>query len=140
MDWVTVIGSIFALTGGAMLVAAGRQFTRRRAFVQQSTLAAGTIIALTENREGDEVSYFPIVKFQTSSGREVTFQSEMGSSSEAGRIGDTVEVRYRPDQPDVAEIEAFMSLWGLTLLFGLLGVVFLFLGLGILIGSLPVRA
>jgi hypothetical protein len=62
----------------------------------------------------------------------------MGSSSEAGRIGDTVAVRYRSDQPHMAEIDSFMSLWGLTLLFGVLGVVFLFVGLGILVGVLPI--
>jgi Protein of unknown function (DUF3592) len=72
------------------------------------------------------------------SGREVTFQSEMGASSEAGRIGDIVRVRYRPDQPHVAEIDSFMSLWGLTLPFGVLGAVFLFVSLGILSGSLSV--
>jgi len=138
VDWVTGLSSIFALVGGAMLVAAGRQFARRRAFVRHSAIASGTVVALTENRERDEISYFPKVKFQTPSGREVTFQSEMGSSSEAAGIGDTVAVRYRPDQPHVAEIDSFMSLWGLTLLFGVLGVVFLFVGLGILVGFLPV--
>jgi hypothetical protein len=138
MNWVAVLSSIFALVGGAMLVAAGRQFIRRRAFVGHSAIASGTIVAFTENRERDEVSYFPKVKFQTPSGHEVTFQSEMGSTSHAGRIGHTVAVRYRTDQPHVAEINSFMSLWGLTLLFGVLGVVFLFVGLGIVVGLIPV--
>jgi Protein of unknown function (DUF3592) len=138
MDWVAILSSIFALSGGAMLIAARRQFTRRRAFIRHSAIASGTIVALTENRERDEISYFPKVKFQTSSGREVTFQSEMGSSSEAGQVGHTVAVRYRIDQPHVAEIDSFMSLWGLALLFGVLGVVFLFVGLGILVGLLPI--
>lgn len=138
MNWVTVLSTIFVLVGGAMLVAGGRQLLRRRAFVRHSAVASGTIVALTENRERDETSYFPKVKFRTPAGREVTFESEMGSSSEAGRIGDIVAVRYRPDQPDVAEIDSFMSLWGLVLLFGGLGVVFLFVGLGILAGLLPV--
>ena len=120
------------------LIAAGRQFTRRRAFIRLSASASGTIVGLTENRERDEISYFPKVKFQTASGREITFQSQMGSSSEAGRIGQSVAVRYRTDQPDVAEIDSFMSLWGLALLFGVLGVVFLFVGFGILFGLLPI--
>jgi Protein of unknown function (DUF3592) len=85
-----------------------------------------------------EISSFPKVKFRTPSGREVIFQSEMGSSSEARRIGDTVAVRYRSEQPDVAEIDSFMPLWGLPVLFGGLGAVFLFVGLGILSGLLPV--
>jgi hypothetical protein len=138
MYWVTVFGTIFALIGGAMLGAAGRQFTQRRTFVRHSAVTTGTIVALIENRERDEISYFPKVTFKTPAGREVTFQSEMGSSSEAGRIGDTVAVRYRPDQSDVAEIDSFMSLWGPTLLFGILGVVFLFVGFGILLDLLPV--
>jgi hypothetical protein len=138
MDWVTTVSSIFALVGAAMLVAAVRQFTRTRAFLRNSAVASGIVIALTENRERDEISYFPKVKFQTPSGRDITFQSAMGSSSEAKSIGDSVAVRYRPDQPHVAEIDAFMPLWGLTLLFSALGVVFLFVGVGILTGVLAV--
>ncbi len=138
MDWVTALSSIFALVGAAMLVAAGRRFTRRRAFVRRSALASGTVVALTENRESDEVSYFPRVTFRTAAGREVTFESEMGSRANAGRIGESVAVRYRPDQPHVAEIDGLMPLWGPTLLFGALGVVFLCVGLGILAGLLPV--
>ena len=118
-----------------MLVAAARQFARRRSFLRHSAIASGTIVALMENRDRDEISYFPKVKFRTPSGREVTFESEMGATSEAG-VGDVVAVRYRPDQPQVAEIDSFMSLWGLTLLFGVLGAVFLFIGLGILGGLL----
>jgi len=60
----------------------------------------------------------------------------MGSSSQGKSIGDSVAVRYKPDQPHVAEIDAFMPLWGLTLLFSVLGVVFLFVGVGILTGVL----
>jgi hypothetical protein len=84
------------------------------------TIASGTIVALTEERVSDmtsdsmndQISHFQKVKFQTPSGREVKFQSQMGSGRKAGRIGRTVAVRYRPDQPDVAEIDSFMSLWG----------------------------
>ena len=139
MDWITALSTLFALVGGAMLLFAGRQFARRRAFVRHSAVASGTIVGLTENREREEISYFPKVRFQTASGREVTFESGMGSSPEAGRIGDTVAVRYRPDQPEAAEIDSFMSLWGVALLSGGLGLVFLFVGLGILAGFLPVR-
>jgi Protein of unknown function (DUF3592) len=138
MNWITVLSTIFALVGGAMLLVAGRQLARRRAFVRHSAVASGTIVGLTENRESEEISYFPKVRFQTASGREFTFESEMGSSPEAGRIGDTVAVRYRPDQPESAEIDSFMSLWGVALLSGGLGLVFLLVGLGILAGLLPV--
>ena len=50
MDWVTVRSSAFALIGAAMLVAAGREFVRC------SAAASGMIVALTEDRERDEIS------------------------------------------------------------------------------------
>ncbi len=139
MNWITVLSSLFALIGVALVIAAGRQYARQRAFVRSSATTSGIVVALIENREMYELSsYFPQVTFQTSTGRKITFQSEMGSSPEARRIGDPVVVRYRRDRPDVAEIDGFMSLWGPTLLFGALGVVFLVVGLGVLAGLLPV--
>jgi hypothetical protein len=138
MDWTTVLSGLFAAIGGVMLVGAGRRFARRRTFVRHSAVTTGTIVRLTENREREEISYVPTVKFTTPSGREVTFDSEMGSSMDAGQVGDTVAVRYRPDQPHVAEINSFMSLWGLTVLLGVLGVVFTFVGVGILVGFVPI--
>jgi hypothetical protein len=138
MDWVTVVSGVFVLVGAAMLIAAAREFTQKRAFLRSSATASGTITALIENREGDEISYFPKVGFQTPSGRDITFQSAMGRSTEAKSTGDSVTVRYRLDQPHAAEIDAFMPLWGLTLLFGALGSVFLLVGAGILTGVLTV--
>ena len=139
-----VLSSIFALVGGTILVAAWWQFTQRRAFVRHSAIASGTIVDLIEERSSDmtsdsmneEISYFPKVKFQTPSGREVIFQSAMGSGRKAGRIGRTVAVRYRADQPDVAEIDSFMSLWGVTLVWGVVGAGFLFAGLGMILVGL----
>jgi hypothetical protein len=138
MNWVAILSSIFALVGAALLIAAGRQFSRKRAFIRRSAIASGTIVALTEDRERNEISYFPKVTFRTPSGREVTFESAMGASLETRRIGDTVAVRYRTDQPHIAEVDSFMSLWGLTLLFGVLGAMFLFVGFGILGSLIPV--
>lgn len=138
MNWITVVSSIFTFVGVAMLIVAGKQFTRRRAFVRTSVIATGTVIALVEDRQRDEISYFPQVKFQTLSGRDIVFQSGMGSSSDPTKIGAPVAVRYSVDQPDTAEIDAFMPLWGSTLLFGLLGMVFSFAGIGILTGLLAV--
>lgn len=136
MNWVTVVSSIFVLVGAVMLTAAAREFSRRRVFLRNSSTAAGTIVALTENRDGDEVSYFPKVAFRPPSGHTVTFQSGMGSSTEARGIGDSVTVRFRPDQPHIAEIDAFMPMWGQCILFGALGGVFLLVGTGILTGVL----
>ena len=133
MNWITFVSGGFVLVGSGMLIAAGREFGGRRAFLRNSATASGTITALTENRERDEISYFPKVEFHTPSGRGITFQSGMGGRA-ARRIGDSVTVRYRLDRPHDAEIDAFMPLWGLSLVFGTLGTAFVLIGAGILTG------
>jgi hypothetical protein len=68
----------------------------------------------------------------------VTFQSEMGSSRESWHVGDVLPVRHRRDRPDVAEVGSFGALWGATIVFVVLGVALLFVGIGVLMGWLPV--
>ncbi|MGQ0657944.1 MAG: DUF3592 domain-containing protein [Chromatiales bacterium] len=138
MDFVTVLSGIFALIGAAMLVLAGRQLAKRRAFLRGSTTAPGKIVAVIEVPQGIEVSYFPKVAFRTAAGRKVTFQSEVGGSGSHRRIGEKVTVRYLPDQPHRAEIDSFLSLWLPTLVFSVLGGALALVGLGILFGMIPV--
>lgn len=137
MNWITVFGFVFTLIGIALLIAAARQFGNRRTFLRESARTSGVVVALAENREGGEISYFPEVEFKTSAGRVVRFQSGMGSSHPQ-QVGDIVFVRYRPEQPLRAEIDSFMSLWGTTLVFAVLGTAFEFVGIGILSGLLAV--
>ena len=129
---------IFIVTGGALELLAGRHFAHRRAFLRDSDLATGIIVGLFEARETAEASYFPTVRFRTDAGHEVTFQSETGTGHAAWQIGDTVLVRHRRGQPHVAEVASFAALWGPTIFFALLGLVFLFVGVGTLVGWLPV--
>lgn len=139
MNFVSVLSSIFILVGVVMLGLAGRRVAKRRAFILDSVTAVGEVISLVEVPEGVEVTYYPKVLFRTSTGREVTFRSEMGNvDSPRRRVGEKVTVRYLPDQPEAAEIEFLLSLWGAALVFGILGITFTFVGLGILVGLLPV--
>jgi len=96
----------------------------------------GVVVALREERDGMESQRFcyPRVRFQTASGRDITFESGMARGSAAWKTGEVVSVRYRRDQPEVAELDGFASLWGSTLLFALLSVVFLAVGVGIWLG------
>jgi hypothetical protein len=139
MGLVRVLGSIFLLIGVVMLGLAGRRVARRCAFIRNSVTTLGEVIALIEVPEGVQVTYYPKVMFRTPEGREVTFRSEMGhADSPCRRVGEKLTVLYLPNQPNTAEIESFLSLWGAALVFGILGTVFTLVGLGILIGLLPV--
>ena len=136
---ITLFGGVFFLIGAGLSVMAWRHFARTRAFVRNSGVAPGVVVALREERDGSETQRFryPKVRFQTVSGHDVTFESGMARSGDAWRIGETVSVRYQYDRPETAEFDSVLALWGPTLLFGLLAVVFLIVGVGLGVGFIP---
>jgi hypothetical protein len=136
VNFINILSGLFVGIGATMVVLAGWMLVKKLAFVRNSVTASGDVVALVNVWDGIEVSHFPKVLFKTPAGREVTFQSEMGSNPPARRVGEKVRVRYRPEQPQSAEIDTFFSLWGAALLFGLLGGVFTLVGLGIMFGFL----
>ena len=103
-------------------------------------MAQGVVVALREERDGmDSQSFrYPRVRFRTDSGRDITFESGMGRGGAGWKTGEAVSVRYQRDQPEVAELDSFASLWGPTLLFTLLAVVFMAVGAGLWFGLIPV--
>ena len=139
-DLVTIVGGSFFLIGAGLSIVAGRHFIRRLAFIRSSAVVPGVVVALREERDGMETQRFryPRVRFRTASGRETTFESGMARGGAAWRTGEVVSVRYRCDQPELAELDSFASLWGPTLLFALLAVVFGGVGFGVWFGFIPV--
>jgi len=138
---VPAIGSLFSVIGCWMSVLALRHGWRRRAFVQGSCTSEGTIVGSREDPDPTSDLHgtsFPRIRFQTSAGREITFESRLGSATRDWRVGQPITVRYRPAAPHTAEIDSFFALWGLALVFAVLGTVFLGLGLGLLLGFVPV--
>jgi hypothetical protein len=131
---------IFVLVGAALSLLAIRHLLQRRVFLRNADVTTGVIVALGERRDEDETSYFPKVRFRTAAGREVTFESGAGSGQESWRIGNSIKVRYQRDQPENAEVGSFAALWGLPLLFAVLGIAFLFVGIAVLEGWIPVSA
>jgi len=61
----------------------------------------------------------------------------MARSGTAGHIGEPASVRYRVDHPEIAELDSFPALWGPTLLFGLLAIVFVGLSISLWLGFIP---
>lgn len=137
---VTVLAGGFSAIGAALFVMAVRHFIRKLAFVRNSAAAEGVVIALKGERDGSEALGFsyPRVRFQTTAGHYVTFESDMASPSKAWHVGEPVSVRYRPDRPDIAEFDSFAALWGATILFATLASVFLGVGIGLWLGFIPV--
>jgi hypothetical protein len=137
---VPVLAAVFCLVGLWMARLALSHGRRRQAFLAGSARAIGTVVGARREPHPDAIlgfTSFPTVRFETPDGREHEFESRLGSDAHPPGIGTEVAVRYHPDTPHAAELDSFPALWGLTLLFALLGSVFLVLALGLLTGFLP---
>ena len=127
------------VSGAALFLVAARHFIRRLAFIRNSAVAGGVVVALREERDGTDTQRvrFPRVRFRTSSGRDVTFEAGIGRGGAAWQIGEAVSVRYRVDHPEMAEFDSVVALWGPTAVFALLAVVFVSVGVSIWFGFIP---
>jgi hypothetical protein len=100
------------LVAAAVSAAAGVYFLtwgargRRTAAAFQRT-AVGTTAEVTDlrlrhqshNREHDDGYWVPVVRFALPDGRIVETETRVGSMPAPARVGETVEVRYDPDDP-----------------------------------------
>ena len=135
---VAVISVIFCVSGAGLGIAANRHSAKRREFIRHSAVVIGVVTALRDERDGTNIQrvYYPRVHFRTDSGRDITFESGMARGGTGWHIGQTVPVRYLLDRPEVAELDSFAALWGPTLLFALLAVVFEGVGVSLWFGGL----
>ncbi|MGD6747419.1 DUF3592 domain-containing protein [Streptomyces sp. BH106] len=76
-----------------------------------------------KTRERDKPSAYPVVEFTTADGTPHTFRSSTGSNPPSYEEGERVEVLYRADDPEDAQINGFLSLWLLPLIFGGIGLI-----------------
>jgi hypothetical protein len=133
------MSAIFVVSGAALFLVAVRHFIRRLAFIRHSAVAGGVVVALREERDGMDTQRvrFPRVRFRTTSGRDVTFEAGIGLGGAAWQIGEAVSVRYRVDHPEMAEFDSVVALWGPTVVFALLAVVFVSVGVSLWFGFIP---
>ncbi|MBO0591726.1 DUF3592 domain-containing protein [Cellulophaga sp. E16_2] len=99
-------------------------------FIQNSELTTGYIsgfeVAYNNNTSAStsDTKYTQVL-FVDNRGANVYIRSSSSSSFTTDRIGDEVEVRYITGRSREARIASFfLDMWGLTLLFGLFGIVF----------------
>jgi hypothetical protein len=117
------VGVVALLVGLVTLV-----FTVR--FIQRAEHATGTVIELSRETDSDgEVTFYPVVRFETAEGREIEFKSSSGSSPPSHSEGDRVDVLYDPDDPHDARLSGFFDLWLFPIVGFALGVVFIVVSL-----------
>jgi Protein of unknown function (DUF3592) len=144
-----IVPALFGGVGLLLLLIGLLVFLRKRAFLSKAATVPGTVVALLTQAQRDlsldpelrnvglnptqydvEVSFFPLVRFQTKQGQTVEFRSSVGSTSPAYFVGQQVTILYDPANPIKASISSFGSLWLSSLL--LFGVGSLFTAIGVI--------
>lgn len=118
-----VIGSIFILISSVLII-------NKILFLSKACSAEGTVIYMKTSKGHDNGTTFtPVVQFKLTDGENITFTSSVGSNPPQFKIGDSVKVLFSPDKPDNAEINSFVSLWLLQIIFLFIGIVFLIISI-----------
>ena len=109
-----LIGSVILfLVSIACLVAGIRALIAQRRKRETFTLTSGIVVALQKQvfNPGSGGVYCPTIEFTTASGETIRFESSFGTMPASHQVGQTVSVRYDPNNPDSAEIESRLSNW-----------------------------
>ena len=122
---------IFALAGGFALFFSFNSFVHQWNFLKTASHSSGTVIENVQIASSKGRSTFsPVIEFYTQNGEKVAFKSLNSSNPPQYTIGQKVEVLYQPDNPKNAQIHSFFSFWLGTIFSGVLGFLFLGVGLG----------
>lgn len=111
----TAILTLIALGIGLILVAGGLVLARLH-FLSRAARTEGRVVALRASDEaagagGTTQALRPVVRFADRDGRDVEFMAAVASSPPRYRIGDSVPVRFDPNNPGKARVESFLGLW-----------------------------
>jgi hypothetical protein len=129
-------------------VICGVGIARTRAFVAMSSVATGQVIGLEPRESCDDENdgrepvcrtlFAPRISFVAADGRTIEFVSSTAESPPAYAEGDRVQVRYPPDRPADAQVDAVTGLWlgsivtgAITLVLAAISVVFVVIALQI---------
>lgn len=102
-------GMIFAVYGVAALAFGLNEVSRTRELLKSGAWTKGTVVDVEEDTSRDDdgtlsTTHYPVVRFTTADDSTVEFTSTVGYGSRPD-IGETVDVRYLPDDPEQAEID-----------------------------------
>lgn len=126
MKWV---GWIFSLAGLVVMGFGLNMLAGTQRFVADAETTSGTVIELLRSRDSDgDVTYRPLVVYETAAGAKVEFASSLSARPAAYEVGESVTVLYQPDRPRQARLKDRFSIWGPSILLSGFGLVFLAIG------------
>lgn len=109
----------FLAVGIALLGGACHYWRQTTALIENAIATTGEVILMREEdrhiqpqHQGElEASYRPVVRFITSSGKQVHYESIVSSYPQRYSEGDRVRILYDPARPEWARIDDFADLW-----------------------------
>jgi Protein of unknown function (DUF3592) len=130
MNWLWVIPAIGAL----LLVIAALILQSRLSFESAAVRADGEVVDVVQSSRIDNdgrrsSTWCPAVQFTSETGGTLTFTAQTCSNPPSYRIGEHVDVLYRPGEPESAAIDGPAERWLLPLVVGGIGSVFMLIGL-----------
>jgi len=118
--------------GLSLLLGAGWSAWSMQTWIDRTDEVEGKVIEMVRIRDRDDGGYMyaPLVRFETTDGNTVEFQSSLRSNPPAYRTGQTVSVLYDPEDPQSAAIRGVFSLWLTSMILGFVGFMFTAIGAG----------
>jgi hypothetical protein len=108
-----LMGLCFGISACGLLGGAVWAYFKQQRQMKSRAPATGTVVELTSRitSSGRANIICPVVEFTMPSGEKARFTSDFGSLPAMHKIGQSVNVRYDPFDPQKAEIESVMNLW-----------------------------
>jgi hypothetical protein len=125
------IGGFALGMAGLAFVAALAAFIYSFHFVRTAIRTDGRVVQLQSDQD-DPTSFHTVFTFRDVHGQEQTLTSALASSPPEYNVGDTIQVLYQADSPRDAKVSNFFSLWGITFIAAVLGMLTLAFGMIIL--------
>jgi Protein of unknown function (DUF3592) len=123
--------------GVLLLLGAAWTISSTRTWVAHAVEVQGKVIEMVRIRDRDDGGYMfaPLVRFQTTDGRNIEFESSLRSNPPGYRTGQTVSVLYDPVEPQSAAIRGVFSLWLIPMVLGFMGSIFTAVGIAMVVLS-----
>ncbi len=123
------LGIAFCLVGSLLALIGVFLFIRARIFIGKAQEAKGTVIQLAYKGRG----YAPVYQFNTLDGQSIVTQDSLSTNPPKFQVGQEVDILYTIENPQNARISKLMNLYflpallgGLGLIFGCIGMAFVF--------------
>ena len=129
--------------GVLLLVLTACAWWKEHAFLTRAEHANGVMVSIDPRQAGGGHEYYlPTFTFLDQAGQPHRVTSRLSISSTSYHVGESVDVFYEPGKPEEAQVHGFFERWGVAVIGGAFGAVFLLpsAGFSVLLGRWPRQA